>query len=267
MKTGIFDSGMGGLFVMKTLHNKFPENQFIYYGDTAHLPYGTKEIFQLKSYAKNIINFLKSQQADLIIVACNTISATLLPEVRKMATPLPLFDVLTPTVKETVSLAREKNARNILIIGTPTMIQSKTYFRKISEALPEANIKDFATPEFVPLIEAGKTNTPEMQRLLEKYFTPYPEAELIVLGCTHYEALTENLTAFYQKNFGHIPLLVSSARSISRELPKLTPSKNAVEIYSSAFSEDFDKLARAYFSGATILVKNVHSFEDNVLQR
>ncbi len=265
MKVGIFDSGMGGLFVMKSLYDKFPENEFVYYGDTLHLPYGNKTVEQLESYARNIIRFLQTKETDLIIVACNTISATLLPEVMQFASPIPLFNVLTPTVRETIAGARKRKAEKIVVIGTPTMIRSGTYSRLIREQLSEVRIEDFATPEFVPMIEAGKTKTEEMQKIITHYFSPHKDADIVVLGCTHYDAVSENIREFYRRNSLQVPTLVSSASSILKDLPRLVPSSSSIAIFTSSPAKDFEKLANSYFPKTSVRVENVHNYKETFL--
>ena len=148
---GIFDSGLGGLTVLKALQKEFPNESFIYIGDTAHLPYGNKSKNAIINYSEQISKYLVDQGVKLIIVACNTASSVALKSL-KLKFDIPIIDVITP-IKNTI-IQREKISR-IGVIGTSNTIESNSYYKTIKDIDQNLQIFQQACPLFVPIIEEG----------------------------------------------------------------------------------------------------------------
>ena len=149
MKIGLFDSGIGGLNVLKEFIKKYPNNTYYYYGDTKNVPYGNKDKDTLLKLSINIINFFEKKQVDLIIIACGTISSNCYNELKKI-TNIPIYDIISPTIK----YLNSANFKNILVFGTTRTIDSHVFKRSLSK-----NIFEVATPEFVPMIENSHVDT------------------------------------------------------------------------------------------------------------
>lgn len=182
---GVFDSGVGGLTVLKELFKKLPFEDFIYLGDTARVPYGTKSKETITYYAKQIIEFLISKNVKLIVVACNTVSSNSL-EILKKKYPVPLIGVIEPGVKQAVLATQNKR---VGVIGTKATISSHIY----KKYLKNYNIKSFekACPLFVPLVEEGWFDNEISFAVAKVYLEEFKNKKIdtLILGCTHYPML------------------------------------------------------------------------------
>ena len=180
----IFDSGLGGLTVLKELNQNLPKEQFIYFGDTAHVPYGNKSPQTIINYSKSIINFLIKHQIKLIVVGCNTASAVALEDIKKL-TNLPVIDVIQPCVDKAIKTTKNNK---IGVIGTSTTIQSNCYNLKIKAMNPKIEVFSIACPLLVPIIEEGIYNHDIMTIVAEMYLNNVNKMDLdaLILGCTHY---------------------------------------------------------------------------------
>lgn len=185
---GIFDSGVGGLTVVRSLINRLPGESFIYFGDTAHVPYGNKTKEQLFSYARSIISFLVKEEVKAIIVACGTHSSVTLPALEKEYS-LPLLGVVKPGARAAIKVSH--NGR-IGILATQATVNSQAYLQEIKALDPNSEVFQCACSRFVPLIEAGQLDGDEVRRAVQEYITPLLEqgVDTLVLGCTHYPFLT-----------------------------------------------------------------------------
>ncbi|MFH1957721.1 MAG: glutamate racemase [bacterium] len=184
MKIGIFDSGVGGLTVYGTLKKRFPFCDFIYFADTAHLPYGNKSKKAVISYSRRVIGFLAGKGADLIVCACNTASSVAVPELKKES-PVPLYGVIEAAAEVA------KKSKRVAVIGTKLTIKSRAYERAILGK--KSGIKVFvrATPLFVPLVEEGWVGTDVCRSVVEIYLGDIKKyrPDALVLACTHYPVL------------------------------------------------------------------------------
>ncbi|MFH1207458.1 MAG: glutamate racemase [Patescibacteria group bacterium] len=185
---GVFDSGIGGLTVVKELERQLPDEQVLYFGDTARTPYGNKSPGTIVRYALQDADFLAQKSADCIIIACNTASAVAAEQVADAFTDLPVFEVITPAVR--ASVAATKNGQ-IGVIGTRTTIASDVYSKKISAADKNITVTGQACPLFVPLAEEGWLDTPETLMIAKHYLQPLlnRRVDTLILGCTHYPLL------------------------------------------------------------------------------
>jgi len=207
MKIGVFDSGAGGLSVVKSLlaHNLFDE--IIYYGDTARVPYGPKDKNTIIRYSLEALEFFNNFDIDLLITACNTVSAYALAEMNAQSS-YPVLGVIEPGVLalENSNLAKDDN---ILIIATRATITSGRY-EKAFEKLGHNNITSLQTGLFVPLVEEGIFEGKLLEATMEHYFSTIEEPKAIILGCTHFPLIGSAL----KKYFNNKPLLIHSGEAI-----------------------------------------------------
>ncbi len=184
---GIFDSGVGGLTVYRALHERLPDEHFVYLGDTARVPYGTKSLATVERYATENARFLESHGIKLLVVACNTASALALPAIRD-AVSMDVIGVIDPGARAAVE---STNSKRIGVIGTEATVQSGAYLRSISSLDPAAIVIERACPLFVSLAEEGWAETQVAQSIAEHYLSDLSKSDLgaLVLGCTHYPIL------------------------------------------------------------------------------
>lgn len=205
---GVFDSGVGGLTVLKALRESLPGRDFLYVGDTARVPYGRKPREMVAQFAFEISNFLVGLNAEVIVIACNTASAAALPALAEVM-PVPVWGVVDPGVSAARRLTR--NGR-VGVIGTQGTIDSQAYqSRLLSHGL---EVWARACPLFVHLVEEGLADSPEAELLARHYLSGMPDIDTLVLGCTHYPLLAPTL----RRVAGSSVALVSSAEEVAREV-------------------------------------------------
>ncbi|MBE6445409.1 MAG: glutamate racemase [Alphaproteobacteria bacterium] len=185
MKIGVFDSGLGGLVVTKAFIDKMPEYDYVYYGDTANLPYGEKTSEQILSYTVAAIKFLVSQNCGLIVVACNTATAIALRFLQQQFMPffapdVKVLGVVIPTVEEALSY----NAKKVGVISTRATTSSMIYRQELLKINSELEIREIASPELVPAIEGN--DFAEAKKISEQYAKKFEDMDSLILGCTHY---------------------------------------------------------------------------------
>jgi glutamate racemase len=207
MKIGVFDSGIGGLTVVKSLleHQLFEE--IIYFGDTARVPYGSKDKNTIIRYGIEAVEFFKNFELDLIIVACNTVSAYALSEMRESAS-CPVIGVVEAGVLATSNAIKTKDA-NILVIGTNATIGSKAYEIGLTKE-NFTNINSLATPLFVPLVEEEILEGEILNATLKHYFKNLQTPDALILGCTHFPIIASSLKSY----FGEKTELIHSGEAI-----------------------------------------------------
>ena len=185
MKIGLFDSGIGGLNVLKEIIKKYPHEEYYYYGDTLNLPYGDKSIAELKKLSLKMLKFFENLKVDLIIIACGTISSNCYNYLKKIS-KIPIMDIISPTI----DYLKEKEFKKILLLGTKRTISSHIFKKKIG------NIIELATPELVPMIESNVIKNDIIKNYLDSYY----DIEALVLGCTHYPLLKNNFLNYLNPN-------------------------------------------------------------------
>ncbi len=200
MKVGVFDSGVGGLTVVKSLleHRLFEE--IIYYGDTARVPYGVKDQNTIIRYALEAVEFFKNFDIDLLIVACNTVSAYALNEMKAQA-PFDVIGVVEPGILATKNTLTDPNA-DILILGTKATIASRAY-ETLLEAHGFKNVSAKATGLFVPIVEEGLYEGSVLESTMKYYFNDRPSPDAIILGCTHFPLIAESISTYFD-NKSHL---------------------------------------------------------------
>jgi len=219
---GIFDSGVGGLTVYRALHEKLQDEHFVYLGDTARVPYGTKSLATVERYALENSQFLASRGIKLLVVACNTASALALPQIRAQI-GIETVGVIGPGGRRAVEITKNKKNPKIGVIATEATVQSNAYQLAIRRAGSTAEVIQIACPLFVPLAEESWTNEPETRSIARKYLRKIIEADVdaLVLGCTHYPILR----GVIQQIVGKDVTLIDSGEATSEEVAKLLEEK------------------------------------------
>lgn len=248
---GIFDSGLGGLTVLKTLAQKFPNESFCYLGDIARLPYGNKSPETIRRYGLQILKFLKEQNVKAIIIACNSASTVFLGE--KYFEGIPLFNVIEPGAEAALAMSPDQN---IVVLGTSATIRSGAYSQTLKKLHAGAVVTEIACPLFVPLVEEGVVNDPITELVAKKYLHAVKKNTTVILGCTHYPVLKEDLL----KVLGQGTHLVESGDVLALELEqcftakKLEPGTGTrqIRICITDITDHFERLAQKLMSPESI---------------
>jgi glutamate racemase len=208
---GVFDSGIGGLTVVRELIRQLPEESIIYFGDTARVPYGPKSPDTVRRYSREITGFLREEGVKAVVVACNTATAHALPMLREELT-IPVLGVVEPGARAAV---RASTGGHIGVIGTAGTIASGAYERAIRALLPNACIAARACPLFVPLVEEGWLDSEATRLIAREYLGPLRDERIdtLVLGCTHYPLLKPMLA----EELGRRVRLIDSAEETAAE--------------------------------------------------
>ena len=209
---GVFDSGVGGLTVVREIMRQIPNERIVYFGDTARVPYGSKSKETVTRYSRQIIRFLKTQDVKAIVIACNTASADALDEIEQEM-DIPTIGVVKPGAR--VALDATRNGK-IGVIGTEATINSQIYERYIKEHDTNAEVLGKACPLFVPLVEEGLLNDPVTDEIAMRYLSGLIDSgiDTLVLGCTHYPLIRETVG----RVMGEGVTLVNPAYETAREL-------------------------------------------------
>lgn len=228
---GIFDSGIGGLTVLKALEEALPHENLIYLGDTARVPYGNKSRETITRYSIENTNFLIQGGVKLVVVACNTASALALPELRRQFS-LPIVGVIEPGARAALSATKSKE---VGVIGTESTVSSSSYSKAIQSIDPNVRVWGIACPLFVPLAEEGWTHDEITEAVAHKYLSPFLKTPIdtLILGCTHYPLLK----GIIGKVMGEKVSLVDSAQETALAVKQLLAEKNLVRSDSSRRSE------------------------------
>ena len=210
----IFDSGIGGLTVLAALRRRLPAERFLYLGDTARLPYGTKSAETVVRYAARAASFLAGHGIKLLVVACNTVSASALPALEE-AMDVPVVGVVTPGARAAAAVTRGR----VGVIGTESTVASGAYGRALRAIRPEVETVARACPLFVPLAEEGWWDHPITREVAALYLEPFAggRVDTLILGCTHYPLLRPAIAAA----LGDGVRLVDSAEAVAGEVAAL----------------------------------------------
>ncbi|TSA19604.1 MAG: glutamate racemase [Betaproteobacteria bacterium] len=221
---GVFDSGVGGLTVVRALMERMPFEDIVYFGDTARVPYGIKSVETITHYTTQIAQFLLEKQVKLLVIGCNTMAAVAAQQVRDLS-PTPVLDVIEAGAK--AALAATRNYK-IGVIGTPTTINSNAYTRAIHSGpgLPPVRLHAQACALFVPLVEEGWLDHPVTRLTAQEYLKPLlaEGIDSLVLGCTHYPLLKPLL----HEVAGPGVALVDSADAIAEQTARLLSERDLV---------------------------------------
>lgn len=243
---GFFDSGLGGLTCIPNLFQKIPEERIIYFGDTARTPYGSKAVSTVKQYAAQIADFLAAKDVKMMVIACNTITATCLDDLRARHPDIPIVGIISPAARKVAQTCNEKN--RIGIIATKITIASDDYRIKIIEKNPSLHVFSKATPAFVPLIEEGIIDNEIMDLTIRYYLDDFladNKIDTLVLGCTHYPIIRKNIKRLYPKLRIINPSyeIITPIDDILRENDMYAEQNDRENIfYASDLSENFENM-------------------------
>jgi len=212
---GIFDSGFGGLTVMRAIKSVLPHENIIYFGDTARLPYGNKSPETIIRYSIENASFLIEQKIKMLVIACNTACTAALDHLQKMF-HIPIVGVILPAVEQVLNISTK---HKIAILGTRATIASGVYQHHFQERLPHAELTAIACPLFVPLVEEGYVEHPMAEIIAQEYFRPLKRKEIdtVLLGCTHYPLMQ----SIIQKELGEDVVLIDPALSCASHVKQL----------------------------------------------
>src|SRR5208337_2454433 len=220
---GVFDSGFGGLTVLKVLLEVVPDADYLYFGDTARLPYGSKSVETVARYAVEAAHFLESHGAELLVIACNTATALALDRII-LAAHVPVVGVVGPGAEAAAAASRNKK---VVVIGTEATVCSHAYRKALENRGFGAREK--ACPLLVPLVEEGWVEHPVTEQVASIYLNEafadgFGDADVLVLGCTHYPLLKPLLRRVAPAHVNIVDSAESTARAVASHLPQLLPS-------------------------------------------
>lgn len=220
----MFDSGFGGLTVLKALLELIPEADYLYFGDTARLPYGSKSVETVARYAVEAAHFLEAHGAELLVIACNTATALALEQIIAAA-KVPVVGVIDPGAEAAAAVSKN---RKVVVVGTEATVGSHAYRKALEKRGLQAREK--ACPLLVPLVEEGWVEhavTEEVARiyLREAFADGFHDADALVLGCTHYPLLKLLLRRVAPAHVSIVDSAESTARAVAQRLEKLLPKK------------------------------------------
>jgi glutamate racemase len=247
---GIFDSGVGGLTVAHAIKQILPGESLIYFGDTAHLPYGDKSEESIRYYSEKITEFLLAHDAKAVLIACNSASASAYEHLRnKFGEKTIILDVIDPVVE----FLGGKNFSKIGVIGTKRTISSGTYESKITRRSPSTTVVSLATPLLVPMIEEGFIFDDISNAIIRTYLSNnvLSGIQALILGCTHYPIIKNQISKYF--NFG--VEVVDSARIVSFALKEVLEKNNLLNqsvagqdiFFVSDYTDYFERIARMFF--------------------
>lgn len=250
---GVFDSGLGGLTVVRELTKQLPHENLLYVGDTARVPYGTKSPETIRRYALQISFFLLQKKVKMIVVACNTASALALRSLRNL--PIPVIGVIDPGARAAVMGTR---SCRVGVIGTPATVASHAYRTAIKKYSPKTQVWEAACPLFVPLVEEGWLKHAVTTQVAQAYLKSILKnrVDTLVLGCTHYPLLKETL----QSVVGARVQLIDSAEATAKEVERIlsknknqnsSSKKGHAAYYVTDNTASFSRLSRQFLGDRT----------------
>ncbi len=228
---GVFDSGVGGLTVLGALAARIPDADYLYFGDTARLPYGSKSAATVAHYAVGAVRYLQDQGAELLVIACNTATALALDQI-KAAASVPVIGVVEPGADAAAAATRKQK---VVVIGTEATISSHAYRRALEAR--KVTVREKACPLFVPLVEEGWVEHPVTEQVAKIYLSEAfsddaRDADVLVLGCTHYPLIKPLLRRLAPEHIAIVDSAESTAEDVARQLgrglrPEQFPSSDA----------------------------------------
>ena len=242
---GVFDSGVGGLTVAREIMRQLPQENIVYFGDTARVPYGSKSQDNIIRFSRQIINFLKTKEVKAIVIACNTASALALDTV-KNEIDIPIIGVIEPGARAAV---RETRNAKIGVVGTEATINSETYTKVIKRLNPDAEVVGKSCPLFVPLVEEGFAKHKITEEVIDIYLSEFKKTDIdtMILGCTHYPLLRSRIMAYLGEQVHIVNPAYETAIDLKSILEKNGTANHSdrsatYEFYVSDAAEKFTKL-------------------------
>lgn len=249
---GIFDSGIGGLTVAHAISKLMPEEQIVYFGDTAHLPYGDKSPELIHSFVQDISEFLiQKENCKSVVIACNTASATSYEFLRdKHKGVFPIINVIDPIVE---AIVKDSSIKKVGLIATKTTVESGVYQEKLRRRNPDVDIEVLATPLLAPMIEEGFSQDKISNTVIENYLSnpKFKDIDALILGCTHYVLIADEINEYFDgkvKLFDSTDILALKLRDILNTehlLSKQKTEKN--KFYVSDFTKGFQDSASRFY--------------------
>ena len=260
---GVFDSGVGGLSVVKEILKKLPEERIVYFGDTANVPYGSKSAQELIQFGDKITEFLISQDAKMIIIACNT-SSSLSFDFLKEKYDLPFIDVIKPSIDVAINSSKKQK---IGVIATEATIKTGVHKKLLLEANPEAKVYTCSCPKFVPLVEQGIVEGIKVEEAVAEYLIPLREQgiDVLILGCTHYPFLQKSIQKILGEEIKIIDPAQETVIETQEKLQQLKlmnrDPKNDNKYFSSGDSLSFQENAQKFIQNEIKKVSKVDLVE------
>ncbi|MBO6516498.1 MAG: glutamate racemase [Bacteroidia bacterium] len=255
MAIGVFDSGIGGLTVASAIKQHHPNQQIIYFGDTAHLPYGEKSADHIKRYIKAISAFLFSNGCDQLVVACNSASSVL-----DDMEALPNFSSITNVIDPVINaIQKHRTIKRVGVIGTKRTIDSGVYVERLKARRPDLEVHTLATPLLAPMIEEGFIRNDIAKHTIHEYLSELPEVDALILGCTHYPLIKNEINAFFggDVQLFDAPELVAQSLHVNQA----NNSKDGVDVfYVSDHTSSFEETAHRFF-GSSLRLRKSDLFE------
>jgi len=246
---GVFDSGLGGLTVLKSPEKILPNESFIYFGDTAHVPYGTKSAEMVILYSELIMNFFLKYETKAVVIACNTASAVAFQHLKRNY-DIPLFDVVSPSVEYSM---KSTKTQKIGVVGTYSTIQSGAYKQMFKQFGDSCSVQEISCPLFVPIIEEGWADTAIAKNIAETYLKELRDYNIdtLILGCTHYPIMANTIQDVLSS---HIELIYSG-KTVGIKLKEYLKNQNcenssstsqSVKYFVTDFPQKFDELGSRF---------------------
>ncbi|ELS05255.1 glutamate racemase [Xenococcus sp. PCC 7305] len=245
-RIGLFDSGVGGLTVLKQMYRRLPQESILYFGDTARLPYGTRSQAEILQFVREIIDWMLTQDVKMIIMACNTSSALAL-EILQKEYDIPLLGLILPGARAAVRLGKR-----IGVIATPATAASNAYRQAIQEVDPTTEVWQVGCPEFVMLIEQNQLHSPYTRQVAQEYLQPLLEQKIdtLIYGCTHYRHLEHIFRVILPSAVKIVDPAEYIVMAAEKELELMGIKNNqpalATRFYVSGSSGDFAQLSRQW---------------------
>ncbi len=262
---GFFDSGLGGLTSIPYLRKELPRERVIYFGDTARTPYGSKAVTTIRRFSSEIAGFLVKRNVKMIVIACNTVSATCIPQLRKKFPDIPILGIISPAAQEAARLCRPED--RLGIIGTKVTIASHAYRDFIRLSQSEAKIFETACPAFVPLIEEGIIDNEIMDMTIRHYmddFVRENDLNRIILGCTHYPLIKKNLQRIYPdlEIINPSSIVINRVKETLEAEDMLADDPEYTDVfYASDLSENFVQMIDHIFEGSEVKKVEFKNFD------
>ncbi|MFM6954108.1 MAG: glutamate racemase, partial [Sphingobacteriaceae bacterium] len=248
---GIFDSGIGGLTVASAIHRVLPNEELVYFGDTAHLPYGDKSPEAIKYFSLKIGKFLLDKQCKLLVIACNTASSLAYHDlVEFIGDKIPVLNVIDPVVE---FVATDSRCKRVGVIGTKATIKSDLYAKKLQLARPGIEVKSLATPLLAPMIEEGFFSNTISKTVINSYLSApkLKNIDSLILACTHYPLIQSEIEEFYHEKVNIINSADIVAHSVQKKLAELHLLNNKIakknQFFVSDYTSSFEKSTKLFF--------------------
>jgi glutamate racemase len=260
---GIFDSGIGGLTVASAIRKTLPNEQIIYFGDTAHMPYGDKSSEAIKYYSLKIGRFLKEKGCKVIVIACNTASSLGFQDLKDfLGNEVPILNVIDPVVDFT---AANNSYQKIGVIATKATIRSNVYKEKLLKVKPALKVQSLATPLLAPMIEEGFFENNISQTIIDSYLSSpkLKNIDALILACTHYPLIRKEIEDYFKGKVDIINTATIVAEHVKNQLEKLELLNSGAsiakdEFYVSDKTSSFERSTKIFFGDKiNLLQKNI----------